>query len=709
MKSLRILIVFLLVCVSINLYGIYHKVGEYYDGTKRRVSIEKSDSLLFSLTYAGLLEIIDVSNPLNPELISELQMDDFFGGRIGGVFNQKIYLCGEDSISVVDISDIPNPEIDRTYGFGNVRQIIESGNILYIADDQAFYVYDTTPRYEGIVWSCGDNFTSIILSSDSLIYGVSDKFKIMDVKDPENPEFISELSISNNDYGGLAIQDSIAYVSSVYFTSIDIRNIQNPVVMDSLADNPSSTVSISGNKACTNAKGLSVIDITDPYNLSYSGTYDSLGEDFRVIADGDLVYDCDGFYGIHVIDISDPTNDYLLGSTKTVRRARDIEFKDGYLLTADGYSLNIIDVRDSYNPTSIGYFFNALGETFTLSLYDNILCLGYSYQKPDMLMIDITDPTNPVELYDFDYVGTDLTTMNSDQDQDYIYLNTLEEFKIYEKSDAGDPVLKGSYFAEDWITDIVVSNRIAYVTLESKCIDLIDVSSPDTPSLKSTIDLGIYGATLAIRNNILFVSHYKNGLKIYDVSDPTSPILLDSLSAHQNSITSFSRPYIYDGQLFLFDTNWNELFIYDIMDIDNITLLQSIKYDRYIGKMIYVNDLLYSTNLDYGVSIMDISQFVSIDDTDNNIIQNYELEQNYPNPFNPSTSINFSVPHNNSKIKLVVYNVNGQLVSTLFDGLKNKGRYSINFDASALNSGVYYYSFEVNGVKEATKKMVMIK
>ncbi|MDA3839235.1 MAG: choice-of-anchor J domain-containing protein [Candidatus Delongbacteria bacterium] len=85
------------------------------------------------------------------------------------------------------------------------------------------------------------------------------------------------------------------------------------------------------------------------------------------------------------------------------------------------------------------------------------------------------------------------------------------------------------------------------------------------------------------------------------------------------------------------------------------------------------------------------------------------LEQNYPNPFNPNTTINFSVAQDNSQIKLIVYNVNGQIVNTLVDGIKNVGKYAVNFDASTLNSGVYYYSLEVNGVKEDTKKMIMIK
>ncbi|MDA3838514.1 MAG: lectin like domain-containing protein [Candidatus Delongbacteria bacterium] len=93
----------------------------------------------------------------------------------------------------------------------------------------------------------------------------------------------------------------------------------------------------------------------------------------------------------------------------------------------------------------------------------------------------------------------------------------------------------------------------------------------------------------------------------------------------------------------------------------------------------------------------------------NNIPITTELEQNYPNPFNPNTTINFSIAQDNSNINLVIYNVNGQLVDTLFDGIKNDGRHSVTFNASNLNSGVYYYSLKVNGIKQSTKKMVLMK
>ena len=90
-------------------------------------------------------------------------------------------------------------------------------------------------------------------------------------------------------------------------------------------------------------------------------------------------------------------------------------------------------------------------------------------------------------------------------------------------------------------------------------------------------------------------------------------------------------------------------------------------------------------------------------------IKDFELYQNYPNPFNPQTTISFSVPRDNSDVKLTVFNTSGQVVGTLFEGIKNRGVHSVNFDASSLNSGIYFYSLEVNCIRKATRKMVLMK
>ncbi len=86
---------------------------------------------------------------------------------------------------------------------------------------------------------------------------------------------------------------------------------------------------------------------------------------------------------------------------------------------------------------------------------------------------------------------------------------------------------------------------------------------------------------------------------------------------------------------------------------------------------------------------------------------NFALEQNYPNPFNPSTRIQFSVA-NDDHITLNVYNVSGQLVSSLMNERVAAGTYSVMFDASNLPSGVYYYRL-TSSTANVAKKMLLLK
>jgi hypothetical protein len=85
----------------------------------------------------------------------------------------------------------------------------------------------------------------------------------------------------------------------------------------------------------------------------------------------------------------------------------------------------------------------------------------------------------------------------------------------------------------------------------------------------------------------------------------------------------------------------------------------------------------------------------------------YTLEQNYPNPFNPITKISFALPEAGN-VKLSIYNILGQEIRRLVDEYRDSGNYTINFDASELNSGMYIYKLEVNGFTQ-TRKMALIK
>ncbi|GAB5408227.1 MAG: hypothetical protein BalsKO_05920 [Balneolaceae bacterium] len=83
------------------------------------------------------------------------------------------------------------------------------------------------------------------------------------------------------------------------------------------------------------------------------------------------------------------------------------------------------------------------------------------------------------------------------------------------------------------------------------------------------------------------------------------------------------------------------------------------------------------------------------------------LHQNYPNPFNPTTTISFEL-NQPSEVTLTVFDALGRTVTTLVNEQKSTGSYSVNFDASNLSSGIYFYRLEAGAFIE-TKRLTLIK
>ncbi len=111
------------------------------------------------------------------------------------------------------------------------------------------------------------------------------------------------------------------------------------------------------------------------------------------------------------------------------------------------------------------------------------------------------------------------------------------------------------------------------------------------------------------------------------------------------------------------------------------------------------NELLRTTN--GGVTFVEDERFSNVQPTD------FTLFQNYPNPFNPSTKISWQSPVSGHQ-SLKIYDVIGNEVATLVNEFKNAGRYEVDFNASSLSSGIYFYKLQ-SGSFIQTKKMIFLK
>jgi len=178
-----------------------------------------------------------------------------------------------------------------------------------------------------------------------------------------------------------------------------------------------------------------------------------------------------------------------------------------------------------------------------------------------------------------------------------------------------------------------------------------------------------------------------------------SPYLPPSLIAIDNNV--FAGIYSHDGESGFYKycvycsadngASWNEF---------NGGLPSGI----YIYKFVANSTYLYA-GTNNGIWKRPLSEIVSIDEIPTQTKSS--ILQNYPNPFNPTTTISYDIKFT-AKVKLTVYNAKGELVQTLTNSIQTAGNHKINFDASNLNSGIYFYKLEMND-QSFVNKMLLCK
>lgn len=119
------------------------------------------------------------------------------------------------------------------------------------------------------------------------------------------------------------------------------------------------------------------------------------------------------------------------------------------------------------------------------------------------------------------------------------------------------------------------------------------------------------------------------------------------------------------------------------------------------------NEVIYSNGIDGLVPIVILTHnIVNVKELDRGIPDNFILNQNYPNPFNPSTVIEYGIP-NNGNVKLEVYNMLGEKVSTLIDEFQKAGFYQVEFNAKNLNSGTYIFRLQSGNFVKSVKGLLV--
>ncbi|NVO03493.1 MAG: T9SS type A sorting domain-containing protein [Bacteroidetes bacterium] len=173
---------------------------------------------------------------------------------------------------------------------------------------------------------------------------------------------------------------------------------------------------------------------------------------------------------------------------------------------------------------------------------------------------------------------------------------------------------------------------------------------------------------------------------------------------------AFGKYYIYrgtqSGNLQVIDSIQSNITTYT--DIANIP--GSVSYLIVIQKAdsCFIGDAKTQTTQTFNTSVSNMEEYklIGVDEIGN---PNFELKA-FPNPFTKQTNISYSLS-SNAKVKLEIYNILGEKVTTLVDDHQNAGNYKIEFSSenTQISSGVYYAKLEVNGFVKIKKLVELSK
>ena len=240
---------------------------------------------------------------------------------------------------------------------------------------------------------------------------------------------------------------------------------------------------------------------------------------------------------------------------------------------------------------------------------------------------------------------------------------------------------------------ITVNDVRFYVNAKSEIYDLQDN--------RVTLDSLSIGQIVEVKGRILNDGTYY-ARKIEVEEDPNMMNLSSTLEGKSSaSIFIGGKEYRLSSKTVVLDSNYNEI------NVDQLSLGSDVTVWALTSDNGNLEAVQVQTNATTGVTAVANRNAPSI-------IQSFDLKQNYPNPFNPTTTIEFVLNHGQfANVRLDVFNMLGQKVRTLFNGVLSAGTYKFQWNgqndaAARVASGMYLYRLEVNG-KAKVKQMLLIK
>jgi hypothetical protein len=395
--------------------------------------------------------------------------------------------------------------------------------------------------------------------------------------------------------------------------------------------------------------------------------------------------------------------------------AENVVVKDTIAYIASGYSgLWLVSIADARRPKEISNIITG-GYTCDVTVTDTVACIVNSDlggSVPDsargLWTISVSDPGIPIALAHsigiVKYTGTIPYNSISTEgnlvlicQQNRVGIDSILE--IIDISNPRQPIRVGGLRAGYSPYHIAVEDSIAYLATPDSGLRIIDFHNPEAPRELSHILSSALG--IAVRSPYAYVM--RESLFVVDVTNLHSPQVVGSTFTRVGNTdfrVAVSQNYVYwvYGEMGVVDVS-NPVFPVQMVRFFGHSFPSGVSTQA---------STVFVTEGTQGMLILRNNLLTTVEIANEITPTGMELLQNYPNPFNPTTQIGFSIAEK-GRASLNVFNILGQKVATLFDGVAESGHLiRIHFDASQLASGVYLYKLQ-SGSKGIVRRMIVLK
>ena len=393
----------------------------------------------------------------------------------------------------------------------------------------------------------------------------------------------------------------------------------------------------------------------------------------------------------------------VVGQVDTPGQAQAVATFDTYAFVADmGEGLSIFDLAQIWQPIYVNSY-NPGG-----FVNDVIVSGNYAYLARwnlGITVMDLSIPQAPDSVGGFNTSGT---TIDIFLEGDLLYAADLfNGLVILDVSDAANIQQVGHIPAVSFTASVAVDDTVFYVSEQG--FGLVTYSLADTanPVLRSSFPLSVDCDDLVINGNYLYLACGLGGMLVFDITDPLNP---DSLTQYNTSgsankiMVTDTIAYIAEGSSGLTAVSIGNPAAPYHMDTFNSpgSAMGTATFNDFI--LLADEDTLF---------VIYTSEPNGINEDKPIIPDKIKIINCYPNPFNPSVTISFEIDQR-TEMSLDIYNSTGRLVTNLVSGYFNKGRHTLDWNASGCASGVYFIKvtgdlYNLQNGNYTTAKVIYLK